>query len=464
MIIEEWAKHILDSGFNIFDAKVVERAKDRVIDMVGCVIGGVNATGSSMILDLVKEWGGEKQATVLLHGVKAPACNVAMVNAIMGRSFDFGPIVPYVEGKPSEAHISETSVPTALTVGEWKHISGKELLTTLILSDDITARLNAASNYTPGVSWDCTGTVNRFGATAIAGRMLGLNGHQLVHAFGIILNQLAGSFQTIEEGTHSFMLTQGLSARDGIVAAELAGKGWTGSSDPLLGKYGYFAIYSRDYDLQVLTRGLGKEFYSDDIFKTYPCCGCMQAPIGCSLALINNNDITIEEIDEITINVCPVHLDSPVSKPFIIGEFPQGNANFNLRYNVANVLVRKGAKLEHFTEEFIRDPLVGRIAEKSTVIATQPEDKVWAADVTVKMKNGRVFSEHLDTLKGDPLESPIPREEIEEKFKTNISFSKMLSRKKAETVLDMLKNLEQIDDITMLTKLLTVEDVSGTQI
>ena len=454
MIIEEWAKHIVKTPFETFTNETVEQAKNRIIDMVGCIIGGANAPGCPAIVDLVKGWGGKKQATVLLHGIKAPAYNVALVNAIMGRSFDFGPIAPYVEGKPTAAHISETAVPTAITVAEWQHNSGQELLTALILADDITARLVASSKYAPGVSWDCTGTVNRFGATAIASRLLGLDEHQMVHAFGIILNQLAGSFQSIEDGTHSFKISQGFSARDGIIAAELASKGLTGCQDPLFGKYGYFALYCQEYDPQILTKELGEKFYADGIIKTYPCCGCMQAPIRASLSLIQKHDILVDEIAEITINVSPIHLDSPVSRPFIIGEFPHGNAIFNLRYNVANVLVRKCVKLEHFTEEFIRDPVVGNLAAKASVMATMPSDQIWATEITVKMKDGRMFSAHVDTLKGDPLEKPISKEEIEDKFRTNVAFSKMISKENAEKVLDMLNKLEEVDDITEVVQLL----------
>jgi 2-methylcitrate dehydratase PrpD len=456
MIIEAWAKHIVKTPFETFNAETVEYAKNRIIDMVGCIIGGANAPGCAMIRDLVKGWGGKKQATILLHGIKTPAYNAALVNAIMGRSFDFGPIVPYIEGKPTTAHISETTVPTAITVAEWQRASGQELLTALILADDITARLINASKYAPGVNWDCVGTVNRFGATAIAGRLLGLDEHQMLHAFGIVLNQLAGSFQAIEDGTHSFKLSQGLSARDGIIAAELASKGWTGCQDPLLGKYGYFALYSQNYDPQILTKELGKKFYADSIIKTYPCCGCMQAPIRASLNLMQQYDVVADDIDEITISVCPIHLDSPVSRPFIIGEFPHGNVIFNLRYNVANVLVRKGVKLEHFTEEFIRDSRVGRLAARANVIATMPADKMWAAEVNVKMKDGRVFSAYVDTMKGDPLERPISKDEIVEKFRTNVAFSKMISRENAEAVLDLLNQLEAIDDITRLVQLLVI--------
>ena len=65
------------------------------------------------------------------------------------------------------------------------------------------------------------------GATAIAGRLLGLNEKQLRNAFGLVLSQLSGSAQNISESTTAFKLPLGLAARNAIFSAELAAAGWT---------------------------------------------------------------------------------------------------------------------------------------------------------------------------------------------------------------------------------------------
>ena len=192
-IIQKIAKVVLETRFETFDKETVTQAKNRIMDVIGCMIGGANAPGCQMIIDLVNEWGGKKTCTIAVHGHKAPAHNVAMVNSIMCRSFDFEPIEPNVHGKNIPAHISGTTVPTALTLSELKRACGKELITALILGDDITSRILAASRYSFDIGWDMTGTVNVFGATAIAGRLLELNESQLSAAFGIALNHMAGS-------------------------------------------------------------------------------------------------------------------------------------------------------------------------------------------------------------------------------------------------------------------------------
>ena len=188
----------------------MDRARSKLIDVVGCIIGGANAPGCSMLMDLMEEWGGKKEGVILVHGIKVPLHNAALVNGVMARSYDFEPTGPLVDGKSTPAHLSGTTVPTAITVAEQKGVSGKDLLTALIVGDDIASRIIAASNLNVDSGFDSTGTVNAFGAAAIAGRLMGLNEQQMLNAFGIVLNQFAGTFQNIFDAAHTFKLPQGL--------------------------------------------------------------------------------------------------------------------------------------------------------------------------------------------------------------------------------------------------------------
>jgi len=119
-----------------------------------------------------------------------------MMNSIMARSYDFEPVGPFVDGRNTPGHISGTTVPTAIAVAEQRGMSGKDILTAIILGDDLASRINAASLFSLDQGWDCVGTANMFGATAIAGRLAGLNERQLVNALGIVVNQLSGTMQT----------------------------------------------------------------------------------------------------------------------------------------------------------------------------------------------------------------------------------------------------------------------------
>jgi hypothetical protein len=71
------------------------------------------------------------------------------------------------------------------------------------------------------------------------------------------------------------------------------------------------------------------------------------------------------------------------------------------------------------------------------------------------MKDGREFTAYEDVAKGNALTKPLSKEEIEDKFRANVSFSSTVSRDNAEAVLDTLRNLEKIDDVTVVGNLLT---------
>jgi 2-methylcitrate dehydratase PrpD len=458
-IITELVRNILRVSFQSFDASVVDRARDRIIDVVGCMIGGANASGNSTLIDLVKGWGGKKEGSILVHGIKVPVHDAAMVNSVMSRSFDFEPAGPLVEGKSTPAHLSGTTVPTAVTVAEERAASGKDLLTALILGDDLASRIIAASNLNIDSGFDCTGTVNAFGATAIAGRLFGLDEQQITHAFGIVLNQLAGTFQNIFDGAHSFKLPQGLAARAGIFSVALAARGFTGVKDPLFSKYGYFSLYCKSYQLDVLTRNLGKEFYADNTFKPYPCCRSNHAAIDCVLDLVHAHTIRPEDVDEIIVDITPMARDFAVGQPFKIREVPQIDAAFNLQYNVANTLLRKSVKLEHFTEEFIRDPRIMEIVPKIRLTATMPMEKPLGAGVTIKMKQGREYEKTVDMPKGNGVLTPLTPAEKRAKFFDNVAFSKMISLDKAEKALNLLERIEEVDNVAKVIRLLVAHRI-----
>ena len=453
-IIAEMIRNVLETPFEAFDQLTLDRAKDRIIDVVGCLIGGANASGCSMMVDLVREWGGRKESTILVHGGKVPAHNAALVNCVMTRSYDFEPTGAYVEGKSTPAHLSGTTGPTAITVAEQKAASGKELLTALILGDDLASRITAASQLNIDSGFDCTGTVNAFGATAIAGRLWGLNEHQMLNAFGIVLNQLAGSFQNIFDGAHSFKLPQGLAAHAAIFSVALANKGFTGIKDPLLSKYGYFSLYCKTYQLEVLTRDLGNNFYADYTCKPYPCCRSNHAAIECALELTGANVIRPEDIDEIVVDITPTALDFAVGQPFKLREVPQIDGAFNLQYTVASALLRRSIKLEHFTEEFVRDPKITDLINKIRLTPTMPLDKPLGARMKIKMKQGNEYDKRIDMPKGNGIFTPLTKADMRAKYFDNVAFSKTISMEKAEKVLDLIERIEEVDNINKIIKLL----------
>jgi len=452
--IEELSANVLDTRFENFDRATLDNAKSRIIDVVGCLIGGANAAGNSALINLVREWGGREEATILVHGGKVPAHNAAMVNGIMARSFDFEALIPLMDDVQLPAHISGTTVITAITMGEVNGIDGKELITALLVGDDVAIRVLGASGFGLNLGWDNTGTVNMIGATAIAGRLLGLNKRQMQNAFGIVLNQLAGSFQSIWDGSTAFKLHQGISARNGIFSAQLAKAGWTGPEDALLSRFGYYHLYTEGcVNPEILTRDLGKKYYVESVFKPYPGCRGTHAVIDGALALVRKYDIKAEDIEEVVLYIPRGGLDAFYGQPFRVGDFPQANAAFSCQYAAATALLRGSVKPEHFSEESIRDPQINALIQKIKLVEL-PGAPTLSAKLKVKMKDGRGFSEFNDAPKGDPVRNPMSRDEIADKFRANVGFSRTVTRDNAQKVLDLLENLEELDSVNKIVALL----------
>jgi len=91
-VLEALTANVLNTRFEDLDQATVANTKYRILDMIGCAIGGASLPDIVAVVKMVEDWGGKKEATILGHGIKGPAHDVAFVNCLMGRSFDRGPL------------------------------------------------------------------------------------------------------------------------------------------------------------------------------------------------------------------------------------------------------------------------------------------------------------------------------------------------------------------------------------
>ena len=164
----------------------------------------------------------------------------------------------------------------------------------------------------------------------------------------------------------------------------------------------------------------------------------------------------IDEIDQIILRVPSAVRNMFVGQPFIIREVPQIDAAFSLRFTVANILLRKDITLEHFQEDLIRDPRITNIANKITIEELTNADKqARGASLRVKLKDGKEYTSEASFAKADPVLDPLSKEEVKQKFMNNVAFSKTISEVNAEKMLTLIENLEEVDKISELIKLMT---------
>ncbi|MGO2111832.1 MAG: MmgE/PrpD family protein, partial [Pseudoclavibacter sp.] len=214
--IDQITNHLATARFEDLPAADVELAKWRMLDVIGCAFGGASIDGNLEVLDLLRTWGGAEQATVIGHGGKLPVHHAALFNTFMVRSNDFEVMTFWYDGRRQPAHNSASTVPTALAIAESRGQTGRDLLTATMLGDDLAGRVALSSDWNFYLGPDGLGTLVPWGTTAVAGRLLGLTPEQLRHAFGLMVNMMAGTVQDYWDGSHAIKLVQGTASHTGI--------------------------------------------------------------------------------------------------------------------------------------------------------------------------------------------------------------------------------------------------------
>jgi 2-methylcitrate dehydratase PrpD len=256
--------------------------------------------------------------------------------------------------------------------------------------------------------------------------------------------------------THASKMLQGVAGWNGILAAELAQRGFSGPRDPLMGQFGYYQQFSREVKTEVITRDLGKKFYADEEFKLYPCCRGNASSVETTLKLVKENNIDISKIKEIHVDLTPFWVGSFLIQPFNIGPCTQVSAILNLRYNVASALLRKNSVLENYTDEAIRDPAIVQLTDKIKINTDTPGKRM-SCRIRVITLDNKEFSAFVEVPRGDYNSNPITRDEIIAKFKASAAFSKAIREDNVKKAIDTLDKLEKLNDLTELITLITPE-------
>ena len=455
-IIDRIVGHVLDTRFEAFDENHVLAAEKRLIDAAGCALSGVDVEGNSAMVDLLRSWAGAEEVGVLGRSDRMPLAHAAMLTSLQTRSFDFEVTGPEPEGVNEGkmvGHVSSTTEPVALAVGEYVKASGRELLAAVILGGDVAARVSVANRFDFDKNFEVCGTSNAFGAVAVAGRLMGLDHDQLKNAYGILLNLMAGSFQGIWDGVHTFKLPGAMAAFNGILACQLSQRGFGGVRDALESRLGYFTMYTQESSPASMVADLGETFYVHGQHKLHPSCYGNHNPIECVLQLRADHDFEASQVLKVELDVPPNRLDHFLNQvPTAQDEQPK--SLFTIPYGVANAVVRGRPELHHYVAPAIHDPEVLDLAGRVTLLPNLPAGNNQAGRMRIFLGDGTV----LETERSAPvgwLRSPVPMDAIIDKFWRNVRFGATVPEVSAARALEDLQKLEDVVDVTSIVSALT---------
>src|SRR5690606_31312384 len=153
-------------------------------------------------------------------------------------------------------------------------------------------------------------------------------------------------------GTMTKPFHPGQAARNGIIAAKLAAKGFTADPDIIEGRQGYADNFGGDKcNIPMMTKFLGKLYYLEEEgtrIKPWPCCGGNHQTLTNLLPLVKEKKLRADDI-ELVEHIGP---NVPCTGALLRTEVSQGlEGKFRLAYNIAAATRRATVVCETFTGE-----------------------------------------------------------------------------------------------------------------
>jgi 2-methylcitrate dehydratase PrpD len=448
---ETLAKWIVDTGYDDIPMAAYEQAKKSILDYLGTALQGSTTKLGRLILDYVREQGGNPQSRVIATDICTSSANAAFANGAMGHAEDFDDLGG-VGGHPAVV-----LTPTTLALAEELHLSGRDVLLAWTVGYEVGTRLS--KNIHPDRDWHPTAIFGTMAAAVAASKLLGLDVHRTRMALGIAGSEAAGLRRNF--GTMTKPFHPGNAARSGVVAAKLAARGYTADPDIIEGRQGYADNFGGvKCNLPAVTSLLGHVNYlaaEGTRIKPWPCCGGNHQTLTGLLGLLEQEAIVPQEVELIE-HIGP---NVPCTGALLRDEVRQGlDGKFCLRYNIAAAIIDGKVDLDTFTEKrcdegdlqafmdkvrLVRNPDV--VLRHAHIADGNPD-----ARLRIRMQNGRTHEVQFGTalhLTGDA---------VLDKFRANAGFA--LERQEIDQTIQMVQNLAAMDDVNALMEVVTVPQPS----
>ncbi len=406
------------------------------MDWLGSALGGSRQEAARLVVSLIREEGGNFQSTVIGFNEKTAVSRAALANGASSHILELDDL-----HKGSILHPAAPIISAAAAISEMERSGGKDLITAVVAGYEVGIRIAEAITPSHYYYWHTTGTCGTFGAAAAAASIVSLSVEETVHALGNAGSQAAGLWEFLKDGAMTKHLHSGKAAMNGIIAVQLARKGFTGAKKILEGEKGFFKATATEIMAEKAIQGLGEEYrILDNSYKIYPSCGHTHGAVDLAIKLAGEG-LQPADIARIKVKTYGAAKDlvgnSDPTSPY--------EAKFSLPFCLSSALVYKKLILESFRPEALNDPLIRalidrcQVEEDAQITARYPAK--WPIQLEIILNNGRVLLEETDYPRGDP-ENPASEEDLRMKFQSLAAL--VLNDSGVQEVLNKLESLEDI--------------------
>jgi 2-methylcitrate dehydratase PrpD len=364
-------------------------ARQAILDTIGCALAGASEPLSEILCAELAEAGGAAQAAAIGRTVRLPAAAAALLNGAAGHALDFDDVNMAMPGHPSVAIL-----PAVLALGEQRGASGAAVLTALIAGTELACRVGRAiaPGHYDGLGFHATATVGCLGAAAACANLLGLDAERTAVAIGIAATQAAGLKSMF--GTDCKPLHAGSAARNGLLAAKLAARGFTARTDAIECTQGFAATHSPDFHPERARETAPGGFHIlANLFKYHAACYLTHAPIEAARALRERHGISPDQVAGIRLTLseaCDRVCNIPSPRTGL-------EAKFSLRLTTAMALagVETGA-LASYSERTAADPQLIALRDRVT-FDFRPDRPHTQAELDLTLTDGRTLTARHDS-------------------------------------------------------------------
>lgn len=369
--------------------EAVETARACLLDTLGVAVPGSGEPAVGILDDVVGGLAGTTQSTLWFRRRRIPAHEAAFINGAAAHALDFDDM--HIE---SAMHPSAPVVAAALAVAEMSDAPGAAILRAITLGIETEIRLGKAvnpSHYQRG--WHATATLGHFGSAVAAADLLGLSEERTVAALGIAGTQSGGLKETF--GSMTKPLHAGIAARNGVMAALLAARGFTSAADILGGPLGFGHVMCDAPAWDVLLDDWGTDqrpwAISEILYKAHASSFCTQALIEAVLELKTRHGLQSHQVTSMRGEVSPLSVqNAPIPEPVTGLE-----AKFSLPHAMAQAIAYGHARVADFSDERIGEPALRMLRQATTI--TESAALAWPeAFATLRLVDGREISSHID--------------------------------------------------------------------
>lgn len=419
--------------------EVIHHAKRAVIDWYASLFPGLAAAPLAQLEQVLAEDLDRGRAR-LGNGRSATARAAALYNGTAAHAAE-------VDDSFRDAmyHPGAATIAAALAASQDAGASGLDFLRALVLGYEVSTRIGVVMGRPHYRFWHNTGTVGSFGAAAAAAGAMGLEGLPFAHALATAATFTAGLQQAFRMDSMSKPLHAGRAAEAGLLAAQLAARGVTGSLDILDGEAGLGQAMSDGPDWTHVGDTLGRDFHITRLtFKNHIGCGHTFAAIDAALALREQHGLKAQDIEQVRVETYKPALDiACYRRPESANE-----ARFSMHYVVATALARGSVRLAAYEPEQLADPNIRALIERIEVHVDPAIDRSFpgrrSARVEVLTRSGARLVHMQPDRKGDP-ELPLSDRELEDKFLELVS--PVVGAESARAMLARLWSLESADSV-----------------